>query len=100
VSSISVREQASNQDALSALRVITKAGTQDVVVWEIEPQTARIGPQPTVHPAALPELVYGLAPEGYISIVPAQALIWGETYRVVSLVRVEPRQRCARDGPM
>lgn len=67
---------------------VFKKSDESVVLWKIESQSLRPAPEPVPPPTRLKELKYGVAPDGFVTVIPAQPLKWGETYRVVSALEV------------
>ena len=66
-------------------------------MWEIESEAAKIQEKVQKVPA-VQALKYGVAPTGFITVVPAQPLAAGKTYRVTSSVKVEGKQAVVGAG--
>jgi hypothetical protein len=54
----------------------------DMAVWDIEACSTRVGDKPIPAPDLLKALEYGTTPQGFRTIVPAEPLLWGNTYRI------------------
>ncbi len=77
------------------------SSSEDKMLWQIRSTSSYIvapegGPAST--PARLKQIEYGVAPEGFVTVVAPEPLEWGQSYHIGALISLEENRDISHAG--